>query len=33
VLATLPMVLVFVFGYRYIVRGLAVGLGGGGAFR
>ena len=33
VLATLPMVLAFVFGYRYIVRGLGAGLSGGGAFR
>ena len=33
VLATLPMVLAFVFGYRYIVRGLGAGLSDGGAFR
>jgi raffinose/stachyose/melibiose transport system permease protein len=33
VLATLPMVLAFMLGYRYLVRGLAAGLGTGGAFR
>lgn len=33
VLATLPMVLVFIVGYRFLVRGLAAGLGTGGALR
>jgi raffinose/stachyose/melibiose transport system permease protein len=33
VLATLPMVLVFIVGYRFLVRGLAAGLGAGGAAR
>jgi raffinose/stachyose/melibiose transport system permease protein len=33
VLATIPMVLLFIFGYRFLVRGLAAGLGSGGAFK
>jgi ABC-type glycerol-3-phosphate transport system permease component len=33
VLATIPMVVVFIFGYRYLVRGLAAGLGSGGALK
>jgi raffinose/stachyose/melibiose transport system permease protein len=33
VLATIPMVLLFIFGYRFLVRGLAAGLGGGGALK
>lgn len=33
VLATVPMVVLFVFGYRFLVRGLAAGLGGGGALK
>jgi raffinose/stachyose/melibiose transport system permease protein len=33
VLATIPMVVLFVFGYRFLVRGLAAGLGGGGALK
>jgi raffinose/stachyose/melibiose transport system permease protein len=33
VLATIPMVVLFIFGYRYLVRGLAAGLGSGGALK
>jgi ABC-type glycerol-3-phosphate transport system permease component len=33
VLATIPMVLVFIVGYRFLVRGLAAGLSAGGAVR
>ena len=33
VLATIPMVVLFVFSYRFLVRGLAAGLGGGGALK